>query len=84
MSWIRFDSRGLVEVRADRDLPGHEQSRLATLGEIRWHAPWRRYVFAPDRDRVFDPECLREIADFCDRHTGERKAERQAIPPPLK
>ena len=37
------------------------------LGEIRWYANWRRYVFFPDVCQVclFDASCLYKIADFC-------------------
>ena len=31
------------------------------LGEIRWHAPWRRYVFATYGDLLFDAQCMAEI-----------------------
>ena len=39
----------------------------AMLGEIRWHPPWRQYVFVPDNFWLpvfFSAGCLREIADF--------------------
>lgn len=35
------------------------------LGVIMWYSPWRKkYVFYPENDTLFDPNCLREIADF--------------------
>jgi len=34
------------------------------LGEVRWYAPWRRYVFAPASATVFDAGCLAEIRTF--------------------
>lgn len=34
-----------------------------TLGVIRWFGPWRQYTFAPAPSTVFNPGCLREIAD---------------------
>jgi len=47
------------------------------LGEIRWHAPWRRYCFFPEGLTLYDHECLREIADFVGEKTLGRKAERK-------
>ena len=34
------------------------------LGEIRWYAPWRRYVFAPASATLFDADCLGEVRTF--------------------
>jgi hypothetical protein len=31
------------------------------LGEIRWYSPWRRYVFYPNRDTLYDAKCLIDI-----------------------
>jgi hypothetical protein len=46
------------------------------LGDVRWHAPWRRYTFHPDVDTLYDEECLTEIAIFCGACTRERKKAR--------
>jgi hypothetical protein len=40
------------------------------LGKIYYHAPWRRNVFAPNRDTIFDKKCLGDIdkaIDFAER-----------------
>ncbi len=34
------------------------------LGEIKWHGPWRQYVFYPYRGTVFNMDCMRYIIDF--------------------
>lgn len=51
------------------------KSQVDLLGEIRWYAPWRRYCFSPDLKHrtIFDANCLREIADFCENLTKEHK-----------
>lgn len=43
------------------------------LGEIKWWAHWRRYVFMPDAETVFEQDCLREIATFIEELTQEHK-----------
>lgn len=43
----------------------------ALLGQIRWFSRWRQYVFSPHVDAVFNPDCLREIADFVAEKTRE-------------
>lgn len=36
-------------------------SGSATLGQIKWFSPWRRYCFFPYEGTLFDPNCLEEI-----------------------
>lgn len=50
--------------------------RGALLGRVSWYAQWRRYCFWPNvsTNILFDPSCLREIADFCEAQTKEHKA----------
>lgn len=40
------------------------------LGEIKWKSEWRRYVYFPELRTVYDPDCLRSIADFVEGRTG--------------
>lgn len=35
-----------------------------TIGTIRWYCPWKRYVFLPKSDTVWDIGCMQEIIDF--------------------
>lgn len=44
-------------VRATRD--------YALLGTIKWFGRWRQYTFFPEPETIFNPDCLREIADRC-------------------
>ena len=37
------------------------------LGGIEWYAPWRQYVFQPERDTEYSPDCLRALAAFMER-----------------
>ena len=72
MKWILAKER-LVEDRkktrewkiVSRD--GHE------LGEVRWYAPWRCYVFYPYVGRLFEEDCLRDLAAFCEGQTKEHR-----------
>ena len=45
----------------------------ATLGHIKWHAPWRCYAFYPEIGTLYSPDCLRDIADFIEQRMRERK-----------
>lgn len=39
------------------------------LGEISWFGRWRRYAFQPGPFTIFEYDCLRKIADFCENET---------------
>ncbi len=43
------------------------------LGRVEFWPHWRRYVFAPYADAVFDATCLIEVAAYCDAATADWK-----------
>lgn len=45
---------------------------LTILGEIRFYAQWRKYIFEPS-NAIFDSKCLTEIVTFLDSLMLERK-----------
>lgn len=51
------------------------QANAMTLGNVRWYAPWRRYVFHPSGivGLLFDSSCLKEITEFIDLEMKKRK-----------
>ena len=47
------------------------------IGFVEWYAPWRRYTFRVERDRLaLDVLCLRQVADFCEKQMDARRVER--------
>lgn len=44
------------------------------IGEIKWHAQWRKYCFFPAPNTLWDEKCLNEINVFLNRITLEYKA----------
>lgn len=52
------------------------------LGYVAWFGRWRNYAFFPNANLVFDKNCLRDIAAFCEHHSAEHrknsKAKKQA------
>ena len=48
------------------------------LGVVAWYAQWRRYGFYPQLGTIFEQDCLREIASFCETKTREHKEARRA------
>lgn len=47
---------------------------LTTLGVIRFWPAWRKYVFEPVGDVIFDAKCLAEITEKLDSLTAEWRA----------
>lgn len=72
-----------TELNEQRILSLHGRTRLTkiweivnvrtrdSLGYIEWFFNWRRYVFAPNSGMIFEKDCLRTIADFCEEKTKE-------------
>jgi hypothetical protein len=54
------------------DSPGEHAG--ATLGRVKWHGQWRRYAFFPEPGTLFEADCLRAIAAFCE---GETRSHRR-------
>lgn len=42
----------------------------AVLGGIEWYAPWKQYVFQPQDNTEFSPDCLRALAEFMESEHG--------------
>ena len=53
---------------------GVEGQGCIPLGTVAWFSHWRKYVFSPLANTVYDSGCLREIADFCAEQTREHNA----------
>ena len=50
----------------------------AVLGIVKWYIPWRKYCFFPERNCVFEQDCLRDIAEFCEVRTKTHREELKA------
>lgn len=74
MSYIHFESAG--ESASGKTKLWHVLSndQACVLGTVAWYAPWRKYAFsALSSACVFEQDCLRDIADFCERETLTHK-----------
>lgn len=60
VSWAGASASGKTSIWTVRN-----SDNGALLGEIRWHGPWRQYTFVPAPFTIFEEECLRDIANFC-------------------
>lgn len=44
------------------------------IGHIRWYTGFRKYCFYPADDMLFDWNCMRMIANFCEERTQDHYA----------
>lgn len=69
-NWIGFEERASKSGKTKIfDVFTVEEPNHFKLGEIKWHGAWRRYAFFPSPDTLFEPTCLRDLADKCDEET---------------
>lgn len=47
------------------------------LGIVKWWSHWRKYTFWPGPGIIFDPNCLRCIADIMEIETKKQKQEKK-------
>ena len=43
------------------------------LGEVKWRGKWRCYAYFPIDGTIYEKQCLRDIADFCEAKTTEHR-----------
>lgn len=63
-SWLEFDK----SIREPGKKTDHyyvvNRSTGTTVGQIRWYGGFRKYVFEPYDNIIFDANCLQEISTF--------------------
>lgn len=42
------------------------------LGKIYWRGGWRKYVFEPKGEMIFDTKCLRDVIEYIEKLMEER------------
>ncbi len=80
MSWIRFEERIVEDRKKTREWLVKAVDEGHALGEVKWYAPWRCYAFFPYVRTL--KNCLRDIAELCDRETREHRAGWKKRPKP--
>ncbi len=74
VGWLRFEAEPSTPGARTRTWLVSSRENGASLGRVTWYGPWRRYVFAPDAETVFEEKCLRDLAGFLEVRTAERRA----------
>jgi len=47
------------------------------LGDIKWHAPWRKYAFFPDANTLYEQDCLKDLESFLTEITVKYKKNKE-------
>ena len=75
--WIKFDDMSAAfPARATKSFHVRAIQNGALLGIVQWYAPWRRFAFVAYAGCVFEQDCLRDIATFCEEQTRMHKLAR--------
>jgi len=69
-SFVRDSKTGLTKIW---DIKSNEN---ILLGKVKWFGQWRKYVFFPEDDTIFDNLCLNEIKIFIEEETENHKKTR--------
>lgn len=78
--WIDFEALHSDPGRKTQRWDVVSKKSGGLLGTIYWWGAWRQYVFEPSGESriIFEEDCLRDIAAFCEEKTREHKANRNA------
>jgi len=75
--WIRFD---LITPRCSgrktdiwRVAEKDATDQTPDLGEVKWYGAWRKFAFFPFVNTLFEQDCLRDIANFCETETRKHR-----------
>jgi hypothetical protein len=72
--WIKFLEQQVPPDRKTKIFLVLTTDGVSDLGTVKWFGRWRCYSFFPNTDTVFEKQCLRDIADFCEAETKAHKA----------
>lgn len=73
MSYLKFTEGRASDSGKTRTWNVDHKDSGDNLGCISWYAPWRRYCFYPNDDRLFDASCLMDIGLFLTQRMAEHK-----------
>jgi hypothetical protein len=62
--WIEFRERNAGPGRKTKVWEVVAKDGGVSLGAIGWYSAWRTYALYPEHGTIFEPTCLRDIADF--------------------
>lgn len=67
--YLTIEDKGTILGKKTRRFIVRNKRSGSALGIIKWHGPWRQYVFHPATDTLFNAGCLAVIGKRCDAET---------------
>lgn len=67
--WVEFTDAGPTISGKTRRFEVHSKQGKVHLGRVMWYPQWRKYTFHPCFPTIFEEDCLRDIAQFCEEET---------------
>ena len=61
--WIKFE---LLDATRKTKRWQVQMQEGTALGSVHWYGAWRQYCFFPLADTIYERQCLRDIAQFCE------------------
>jgi hypothetical protein len=78
--YIEFHWAGYSKSGATETWNVMPKDNSGSLGIIKWFAAWRCYAFYPPLvETVFEKQCLRDIANFCEKVTKLQREKKLGI-----
>ena len=71
MKWIRIAQQPRDGTKKTSVYDVRTADEIQHLGEIRFYPRWRKYAFYPRPDTLYEQDCLRDIAQFCEESTAQ-------------
>ena len=73
MSHLQFIARPMNKGRKTEIFDVLSLQNGTNLGVIGFYAHWRKFIFQPQADTIFDAHCLDEISEFTRKQTQRWK-----------
>ena len=74
MKWITIEEAGLSGSGKTKIWNVVAKQGGNVIATISWYGPWRKYIFEPRANTVYEETCLKDITAFLERATKEHKA----------
>lgn len=69
-SWIRFQESAMRNPKKKtKEWAVLAVNERLPLGYVKWFSNWRKYCFFPLQSTIYEQDCLRDIANFCESQT---------------
>jgi hypothetical protein len=72
--FIQFKDEGPTESGKTHTFRVDSTQDGSYLGRISWFGRWRKYVFFPASNTIFEQVCMRDISEFIEQKTRDHRA----------